>query len=78
MARIKGIVSWFNAAKGFGFLTQDGGNDVFVHYSALPGEGYKSLKEGQAVEYDVILGSRGKPQADKVVLVSAAPHTDGG
>jgi CspA family cold shock protein len=59
-------VKWFNNAKGFGFLGRESGPDVFVHYSSILGDGYKSLKEGDAVEFDVIEGTQG-PQADKVV-----------
>ena len=65
----KGTVKWFNASKGFGFITQEeGGPDVFVHFSALEGEGYKSLDEGQAVEFEITQGPKG-PQASKVVKV---------
>jgi CspA family cold shock protein len=68
MAQFSGKVNWFNNAKGFGFLTREDGSDVFVHYSSIQNDGYKSLKEGEAVEFDVIQGSKG-PQADKVVRV---------
>lgn len=68
MAQFKGVVRWFNNAKGYGFLGTDNGPDVFVHYSAIQAEGYKGLKEGEAVEFDVIQGDKG-PQADQVVLV---------
>ena len=54
MAQFKGTVKWFNNAKGFGFLGRESGPDVFVHYSSIQHEGYKSLKEGDEVEYDVI------------------------
>ena len=61
-----GTVKWFNAEKGFGFIEVEGGNDVFVHFSAIQGEGYKSLDEGQHVEFNVVQGNRG-PQAENVV-----------
>ena len=61
----KGRVKWFNAEKGFGFIEREEGNDVFVHFSALNMEGYKSLDEGQAVTFDVVDGEKG-PQAANV------------
>jgi len=57
--RITGTVKWFNASKGFGFITRDGGEDVFVHHSAIQGEGYRTLEEGQRVEFDVESGPKG-------------------
>ncbi len=60
-----GKVKWFNAEKGFGFIEQEGGNDVFVHYSAIQGEGFKTLEEGQEVTFDIEEGQRG-PQAVNV------------
>lgn len=65
LAQYKGTVKWFNNAKGYGFLGRDGGPDVFVHYSSIQREGYKSLKEGDEVEFDIIQGTKG-PQADQV------------
>lgn len=60
-----GKVKWFNAEKGYGFIAVDGGNDVFVHYSAITGDGYKTLEEGQDVEFEIVEGNRG-PQASNV------------
>lgn len=60
-----GTVKWFNAEKGFGFITADGGQDVFVHYSAIDMAGYKVLEEGQAVEFELGSGPKG-PQAESV------------
>jgi CspA family cold shock protein len=71
MSQYKGTVKWFNNAKGYGFLGRDSGPDVFVHYSSIQVDGYKSLKEGDAVEFDVVEGSKG-PQADQVTRVKPA------
>jgi cold shock protein len=60
-----GTVKWFNAEKGFGFIQQESGSDVFVHYSAIQGEGFKTLEEGQSVSFDIEEGQRG-PQAVNV------------
>jgi cold shock protein len=65
MSRVTGTVKWFNDSKGFGFIEQEGGADVFVHYSAIQGDGFKSLQEGQKVEMDVTTGQKG-PQAENV------------
>jgi CspA family cold shock protein len=71
VAQYKGTVKWFNNAKGYGFLGRDGGAVVFVHYSSIQREGYKSLKEGDEVEFDIIQGSKG-PQADQVARLKEA------
>ena len=64
--RVSGTVKWFNDSKGFGFIEQEGGADVFVHYSAIQGDGFKSLREGQKVTMEVTQGQKG-PQAEKVL-----------
>lgn len=63
-----GTVKWFNEAKGYGFIQQDNGTDVFVHYSAIKGDGYKTLTEGQRVEFDVVQGDKGL-KASNVVKI---------
>jgi len=63
-----GTVKWFNAEKGFGFITEDGGGEVFVHWSAIQSEGYKELKENQKVQFEVKAGDKG-PQADAVTII---------
>ncbi|MBI4218407.1 MAG: cold-shock protein [Elusimicrobia bacterium] len=64
----KGTVKWFNDQKGFGFITPENGNDVFVHFSAITGDGFKTLKEGQAVEFEIKQG----PKGEQAVNVTAA------
>ena len=61
-----GRVKWFNAEKGFGFIERENGDDVFVHFTAIKGEGFRTLEEGQKVEFEIVEGNRG-PQAAKVV-----------
>jgi CspA family cold shock protein len=68
MARITGTVKWFNDAKGFGFISREGGPDVFVHFSAIQGSGFKSLAEGDRVEFEIVQGQKG-PQAADVTKV---------
>jgi CspA family cold shock protein len=66
--RETGTVKWFNDTKGFGFISRESGDDVFVHFSAIRGEGYRSLEEGQRVEFVVVSGQKG-PQAQDVVVL---------
>ncbi|WP_326948715.1 cold shock domain-containing protein [Amycolatopsis sp. NBC_01307] len=70
-----GKVKWFNAEKGFGFIARDSGDDVFVHYSAILGQGYRTLTEGQVVSFTVVSGDKG-PQAGAVEVAGghAQPH----
>ena len=64
----EGTVKWFNDAKGFGFIEQENGNDLFVHFSAIQGDGFKSIQEGARVTFDVVDGPKG-PAADNVVML---------
>jgi CspA family cold shock protein len=66
--RIVGTVKWFNGGKGYGFLSQEGGDDVFVHFSAIQGEGYRNLEEGQKVEFSIQKGPKGLQAADVKVI----------
>lgn len=68
MSKVTGTVKWFNETKGFGFLEQQGGPDVFAHFSAIQGSGFKTLVEGQAVEFNVTQGQKG-PQAENIVVI---------
>ena len=63
-----GKVKWFNAERGYGFIEREDGGDVFVHFSAIQGDGFKTLEEGQAVEFDVVEGNRGEQAANVVKL----------
>ena len=75
VAQYKGKVKWFNNAKGYGFIGREDGPDVFVHYSAIQLDGYKTLKEGDEVEFDIVQGQKG-PQADSVIRFrDAAAHS---
>ncbi|MDP8299314.1 MAG: cold shock domain-containing protein [Candidatus Tantalella remota] len=65
---VKGTVKWFNNQKGYGFITPESGNDVFCHHSAIQGEGYKSLEEGQAVEFDIQQGQKGEEAVNVVKM----------
>ena len=67
--RVTGQVKWFNNAKGYGFIGHDDGNDVFVHYSAITGDGYRTLQEGERVEFEIVQGQKG-PQAANVMKIS--------
>ena len=65
---MNGTVKWFNNEKGFGFISVEGGDDVFVHFSAIQGNGFKSLEEGQQVNFNIVKGARG-PQAENVTIL---------
>ncbi|MEW6196896.1 MAG: cold-shock protein [Bacteroidota bacterium] len=67
--KVKGTVKWFNSSKGYGFIQQPGGSDVFVHFQAIIGEGYRTLQEGQQVEFVIAQGQKG-PQAQEVKVLN--------
>ena len=73
VAQYKGVVKWFNHAKGFGFIGREDGPDVFVHYSAIQSDGYKKLKEGDEVEFDIVEGQKGQ-EAGAVTCLKHADH----
>ncbi|MDO8885589.1 cold-shock protein [Candidatus Oleimmundimicrobium sp.] len=64
---VEGTIKWFNEKKGYGFIEHDGGDDIFVHFSAIQADGFKVLYEGDKVEFDIVEGNNGKPQAANVV-----------
>lgn len=66
--RIQGTVKWFNSGKGYGFIAREGGEDVFVHYSAIQGDGFRNLEEGQRVEFTIVQGPKGL-QASSVTIL---------
>ena len=68
MSKTTGTVKWFNESKGFGFIEQESGPDVFAHYSAITGSGFRTLAEGQKVEFEVTQGQKG-PQAENIVVI---------
>jgi len=68
MARVQGTVKWFNSEKGYGFIAQEGGDDLFVHYSEIQSDGYRTLEEGATVEFEITEGRKGK-QASAVTVV---------
>jgi CspA family cold shock protein len=66
--RIQGTVKWFNSGKGYGFIAREGGEDVFVHYSAIQGDGFRNLEEGQRVEFTIVQGPKGLQAASVTIL----------
>ena len=65
---MNGIVKWFNSEKGFGFISVEGGDDVFAHFTAIQGEGFRSLEEGQKVSFDIVEGAKGLQAANITIL----------
>jgi CspA family cold shock protein len=68
MARVQGTVKWFNSEKGYGFIAQEDGDDLFVHYSEIQGNGYRTLNEGDKVEFEITQGKKGKQASAVTVL----------
>ena len=71
MERYTGKVKWFNDTKGFGFISREDGEDVFVHYSAITSEGFRTLSQGQEVEFEIVPGKNGRPQAANVAVLGS-------
>jgi len=71
MGQHKGVIKWFNNAKGYGFVGREGAPDLFIHYTSIQQDGYKTLREGDEIEFEVVQGVKG-PQADQVVVVKSA------
>lgn len=69
-ARTQGTVKWFNAEKGFGFIAQEGGEDLFVHYSSIQSSGYRSLEEGTKVDFEITQGQKGKQASDVKIIAN--------
>jgi cold shock protein len=76
MERLTGTVKWFSDAKGYGFIERDGGDDIFVHHTSIEGMGFKTLKEGERVEFEILEESKG-PKAQNVVRLDHTEETDG-
>lgn len=74
--RLQGVVKWFSAEKGYGFISQEGGDDIFVHFSAIQKPGYKTLEQGEVVEFEITQGQKGQ-QASNVTSVGMSPEAGG-
>lgn len=72
--RVRGVVKWFNGEKGYGFIRREGGPDVFVHYTAIGGDGYRTLKEGAEVEFVIVQGQKGQQASEVTVLEEPADY----